>query len=374
MSNITLKEVKSKNELKDFVKFPFKLYKDSEYWVPPIIADEMATLSSDKNPVFDHAKARYFLAYKNKTIVGRVAAIINKSETEDQGLKKMRFGWFDTIDDIEVTKTLLDKVEEIGRENNLEFTEGPVGFSNLDKVGALTEGFNQIGTMVTWYNHPYYAKHFEQLGFTPEKEYVESRFYMSQLGDLRFMKAYNLIMKRYGFKTGNFTTTKELIPYLDTMFELFNNSYKDLSTFVPISNKQRDYFKKKFINFVNPEYIKFVFDKDDNMIAFAIVLPSFSKALQKVNGKLFPFGFLKLLKAKKESKTLLFYLIGVDPKFQNKGVTAVIFYEFNKTFKKHNIETCIRTPELVNNTASQQIWKEFNAEVIKRRKTFKKML
>ncbi|MBR9757691.1 MAG: GTP cyclohydrolase [Algicola sp.] len=374
MSNITLREVHSKKDLKKFVTFPFNLYKDSKYWVPPIIADEMATLSKDQNPVFEHAEARFFLAYKDHTIVGRVAAIINRSETEQQNLKKMRFGWFDTIDDLEVSKALLKQVEDIGKANNLEFIEGPVGFSNLDKVGALTEGFDEIGTMVTWYNYSYYPKHFEALGFAPEKEYLESRFYMSQLGDLRFMKAHDLVVKRYGYKAGNYTTTKELMPYLDEMFELFNHSYKELSTFVPISKKQQAYFKKKFINFVNPEYIKFVFDKDDKMIAFAVVLPSFSEALQKVKGKLFPFGFLKLLKAKKHSNTMLFYLIGVDPKYHNKGVTAVIFYEFNKTFQKDKIETCYRTPELINNTASLQIWKDFNAEVIKRRKTFKKII
>ena len=158
------------------------------------------------------------------------------------------------------------------------------------------------------------------------------------------------------------------------MFALFNRSYSKLSTFVPIAGKQQEYLKRKFINFINPEYIKFVFDEHDKMIAFAIVLPSFSKALQEVKGKLFPFGFLKLLKAKKHSKTALFYLIGVEPHYQNKGVTAIIFEEFHKSLSKNDIQTCIRLPELADNLASQQIWKDFNAEVIKRRATFKKML
>lgn len=371
---ITLKEVSNKSELKAFVTFPFKLYKDSNYWVPPIISDEIATLSSDKNPAFLHADAHFLLAYQNDAIVGRVAAIVNWTEINEQKVKKMRFGWFDAIDDIEVSKVLLEKVIDIGKSHNLEFVEGPVGFSNLDKNGALTYGFDHIGTMATWYNHPYYITHFEELGFLPEKEYIESKFSFKTIPLERFTRVNDIITKRFKLRPSKFTKTKEIVPHIDSMFDLFNKSYSKLSTFVPVSDAQRDYFKQKFINFINPEYIKFVFDENDNMVAFAIVLPSFSQALQETKGKLFPFGFLKLLKAKKNSKTVLFYLIGVEPHYQNKGVTAIIFNEFYKTFTKQNIETCIRLPELSDNFASQQIWKDFDCEIIKRRKTFRKEL
>ncbi|WP_417874645.1 GTP cyclohydrolase [Xanthomarina gelatinilytica] len=371
---ITLKEVKNKKELKAFVTFPFQLYKNSKYWVPPIISDEVATLSADKNPAFLHADAHFFLAYKDNNVVGRVAAIVNWTEINEQNVKKMRFGWFDTIDNLEVSKTLLDKVAEIGKSHQLEFVEGPVGFSNLDKNGALTYGFDHIGTMATWYNHPYYITHFEQLGYLPEKEYIESKFLFKNIPVERFTRVNEIITKRFKLRPSKFTKTKEIVPHIDSMFDLFNKSYSKLSTFVPVSDAQRDYFKQKFINFINPEYIKFVFDENDNMVAFSIVLPSFSEALQEVNGKLFPFGFLKLLKAKKNNKTVLFYLIGVEPHYQNKGVTAIIFKEFYETLKKNRIETCIRLPELANNLASQQIWKDFDCEIIKRRKTFKKEL
>ncbi|MGY0392553.1 GTP cyclohydrolase [Bizionia sp. KMM 8389] len=371
---IQLQEVKTKKELKRFVTFPFSLYEGSKYWVPPIISDEVATLSKDKNPAFLHAEAKYFLAYKNNQVVGRVAAIVNWTEINEQKVKKMRFGWFDTIDDIEVTKTLLDKVSDIGKQHDLEYIEGPVGFSNLDKNGALTEGYDHIGTMATWYNHPYYIEHFEKLGLKTEKEYIESKFSFKNLPIERFVRGNNIILKRFKLKPGSFTKTKEIEPHLDSMFDLFNRSYSKLSTFVPVSDAQRDYFKKKFINFINPEYIKFVFDENDKMIAFAIVLPSFSEALQETKGKLFPFGFLKLLRAKKNSKTALFYLIGVEPHYQNKGVTAVIFNEFHKSFTKFGIETCIRLPELADNLASHQIWKDFDTTIIKRRKTFRKDL
>ncbi|MEY8869947.1 GTP cyclohydrolase [Meridianimaribacter flavus] len=371
---ITVKEISSKNELKEFVKFPFKIYKDSKYWVPPIIKQELETFNKDVNPIFKDAEARFFLAYKNNEIVGRVAAIINWLEVKKQDQKKMRFGWFDFIDDLEVSKALLEKVEEIGKENNLEYCEGPVGFSNLDKVGVLTEGFDQLSTMITWYNHPYYINHYKSHGYTEEKEYIENFFPFKNVKPEFFTKAQELIKRRYQLRSLAFTKTEEVMPYADKMFDLFNKSYSSLSSFVEITDIQKAYFKKKFISFVNPEYIKFVVDKNDELIAFSIVMPSFARALQEAKGKLFPFGFLKLLKAKKESKDVVFYLIGVLPEYQNKGVTAIIFNEYYKVFKEKGIQNCIRTPELADNKAIHQIWKHFNPKTNKRRFTLRKNL
>lgn len=371
---ITIKEVKSKKDLKVFVKFPFKLYKDTKAWVPPIISQEIKTFDKKENPVFNDAEARFFLAYKNNELVGRIAAIINWLEVKNQNQKKMRFGWFDFIDDLAVSKALLSKIEEIGKENNLEYAEGPVGFSNLDKVGVVTEGFEAIAPMITWYNHPYYVKHYEAANYTIEKSYSESRFPFANVKPETFLKAQELIKRRYNLKALAFTKTSEVMPYVDKMFDLFNKSYASLSSFVAITDIQKEYFKNKFISFVNPEYIKFIVDDKDNLIGFAIVLPAFSKALQKANGKLFPFGFLHILDAKKNSKDVIFYLIGIDPEYQNKGVHAVIFNEYYNVFSAKGIQTCFRTPELEDNYAIHQIWKHFSPEVYRRRKTYRKSL
>lgn len=371
---ITIKEVKTQKELKEFVKFPFKLYKNSKYWVPPIISQEIKTFNKKENPVFKDAEARFFLAYKNDEPVGRIAAIINWLEVKNQNQKKMRFGWFDFIDDLDVSKALFSKIEDIGKENNLEYTEGPVGFSNLDKVGVVTEGYDAIAPMITWYNHPYYAKHYEAAYYKIEKSYSESRFPFANVKPETFLKAQELIKKRYNLTALSFTKTSEVMPYVDKMFDLFNTSYASLSSFVAITDIQKEYFKKKFISFVNPEYIKFIIDKDDKLIGFAIVLPAFAKALQKAQGKLFPFGFLHILDAKKNSKDVIFYLIGIDPEYQNKGVHAVIFNEYYNVFTKKGIQTCYRTPELEDNYAIHQIWKHFSPEVYRRRKTFRKTL
>ncbi len=371
---ITIKEASTKSELLDYIKFPFSLYKDNAYWVPPIIADELETFDKTKNPAFENAEAYFYLAFKNSEIVGRIAAIINWSEVKDQQKKKVRFGWFDVIDDVEVTNALLQKVYELGKKNHLDYVEGPMGFSNLDKVGVLTEGYDQLGTMITWYNHPYYVTHLEKLGYTTEKEYLENKFPFKNVKLEYFDKAQELIKKRYQLQPINFNSTKDVMPYVDKMFDLFNDSYAKLSSFVAISDIQKEYFKKKYISFINPEYIKYVEDKDGNLVAFAIVMPSFSKALQKANGKLFPFGFLHLLNAKKNSKDVVFYLIGVAPEYQNKGVTAILFKEYYTTFTKKGIQNCIRTPELADNTAIHLLWKNFDPKIICRRKTFCKPL
>ena len=371
---ITVKEISTKTELKTFVKFPFDLYKNNDCWVPPLINDELATFDKDKNPAFDTADARFFLAYQNNKVVGRVAAIINHTEINQQQLKKMRFGWFDFIDDLDVSRALLKEVETIGVANNLEYMEGPVGFSNLDKVGVLIEGFDHLGTMITWYNHAYYQGHFEAHGFVKEKEYLEWRFPFENVKPEFFSKAQELIKKRYQLKSINFTSTKQILPYVDSMFDLFNESYASLSSFVPINERQKKYFKDKYINFIDPEYITYVADKDDNLVGFAVVLPSFSRALQKAKGSFFPFGIFHMLKAKKHSKDIIFYLIGIHPDYQNKGVHAVIFNDYYHAFTKKGIKNCIRTPELEENIAIRQIWKRMDPKIVKRRRTYRKNL
>jgi len=371
---ITITEVNTKKLLKDYVTFPFTLYKNHPYWVPPLIQEEIESFDKTKNPALETAEAYLYLAYRDGKIVGRIAAIINWDEVNIQQKSKVRFGWWDVIDDIEVTKALLEKVYELGRKHHLEYVEGPIGFSNLDKVGIITEGYDHMGSMITWYNYPYYKEHLLQLGYVKEKEFQESEFPFANVKPELFMKAQELVTKRYGLTSLAFTKTSDIMPYVDKMFALFNDSYAKLSSFVAINETQIAYFKKKYISFINPEYIKFIVDKDDKLIAFSIVMPSFSHALQKAKGKLFPFGFYHLLQARKHSKEVLFYLIGITPEYQNKGVTAIIFKEYYNTFTEKGIKTCIRTPELEENHAIHNLWKNFEPVINRRRMTFRKDL
>jgi hypothetical protein len=371
---ITVKEIHSKKEIKQFVKFPFSLYKNSKTWVPPIISEEVKVFDKSINPAFDTADGHLFLAYKDGKIVGRIAAIVNWTEVNNQNIKKMRFGWYDVIDDIEVTKALIEKVNEIGKSHNLEFMEGPVGFSNLDKVGLVYEGHNHVGSMITWENHPYYVDHLEAIGFNFEKGYTESKFYYKNIDPKPFAKAKSVIMKRYELSTKCFTSSKQILPYADEMFDVFSKSYQALDSYVEITPRQREYFKKKFIPFLSPEYVKFIFNKENKLIGFGIVTPSYAEALLKNRGKLWPFGFRHMLHAKKRSTKVMFYLIGILPEYQNKGVTAIIFDEFYIEFGKRGADELLRGPELDSNTAIKQIWRHFKPEVYKRRATYKKAI
>jgi GNAT superfamily N-acetyltransferase len=368
---ITVKEISTKKELKQFVKFPFKLYKNNKYWVPPIIKEEVDSFNKTKNPVFEHADARFFLAYNKDTIVGRITAIINWIEVKEQKVKKMRFGWFDFIDDPEVSKSLLKKIITIGKENNLEFIEGPVGFSNLDKVGVLTYGFDYIGTMVTWYNYPYYEDHYKRHGLEVSKKYIEDYFLLKNVDIKKYIRINKILKTRYKLRELNFTASNDIIPYVDEMFSILNSSYSKLSTFIPVTNKQIAYFKKKFIPFINPRFIKFVVDEKDQLVAFAITMPSFAKALQKAKGKLFPNGIFHLLKARRQSDAAVLYLIGVIPEYQNKGVTSIIFEQCYNSFDKLGIKKGFITPELEDNKEIHLIWRHFNPVIHKKRCTFK---
>lgn len=368
---ITLKEMITTKEMKQFVKFPFSIFKNNPYWVPPIIKDEMDVLNKQKNPAFENAEARFFVAIKNGKIVGRIAAIINWYEVKEQQINKMRFGWYDVIDDLDVSRKLIEKIQEIGKQHHLEYIEGPVGFSNLDKVGVLTEGFDHIGTMITWYSLPYYKDHLEQLGFVKEKEYLENKFQLANVDTHYYQRISKLIKHRFKLTSLNFSKTKDILPYVDEMFDLFNKTYVTLSSYVPISDNQINYFKNKYISFINPEFIKFVVDLNGKLVAFGIMMPSFAEALQKANGKLFPFGFFHLLNTRKKPKNVTSYLIGVDPEYQNKGITAIIFYDFAISFNAIGIKTILRTPELEDNTAIHQLWKNFDPTTHKRRRTYR---
>ncbi len=371
---ITIKEVKTKGDLTSFVKFPFELYKNSPYFVPPIIKEELQVLQPATNPAFKNAEAKFFLAYKNNKIVGRISGIINHLEINDLKKSKVRFGWFDVIDDIEVTKALLEKVITYGKQHQLAYIEGPVGFSNMDKAGLLIKGFDELNSMITWYNHPYYSEHLKSLGFENAATWVEYKIKVPEQIHPKVLKFSHIIKERYQLKLIKFSKSKEILPFVDAMFDLLNKTYSSLQTFVPIQQYQIEHYKEKYIPYINPDYITCITDATGKLIAFSIVMPSFSKALKKANGKMYPFGFLHLLKAQRKNDTAAFYLIGVDPDYQNKGVTALIFKEMNETFLRNGIKKVETNPELEENKAIQALWTDYDHVQHKRRRTYKKSL
>ena len=376
IKDIVIKEAKTKAEYLAFVKFPYSLYKENPNWVPPLINDEIETIDPDLNPVYQNANASFFLAYQDEKIVGRIAAIINWIEVKEIKKSKVRFGWFDVIDNINVTKSLIDCVIKFGKDHNLESIEGPLGFSNLDKAGLLIKGYEEQNTMITLYNHPYYSEHLKKLGFNEAAKWVE---YEIKIDDFesspekvkRFSK---LIMKRYNLTLLNFKNRKAIIPYVDQMFELLDKTYNKLQSYVPIQDYQIENYKKRFLKFINPDFIKCIIDQQGKLICFSITMPSFTEALKKVNGKLTLFNSIHILKAMYFNKRASFYLIGVRPDYQNKGITAIIFNEMQKLFNKQNINIVETNPELEENTAIQKLWKNYEHRLHKRRATFSKKI
>ena len=376
IKDIVIKEAKTKAEYLAFVKFPYSLYKENPNWVPPLINDEIETIDPDLNPVYQNANASFFLAYQDEKIVGRIAAIVNWIEVKEIKKSKVRFGWFDVIDNIDVTKSLIDCVIKFGKDQNLESIEGPLGFSNLDKAGLLIKGYEEQNTMITLYNHPYYSEHLKKLGFNEAAKWVE---YEIKIDDFesspekvkRFSK---LIMERYNLTLLNFKNRKAIIPYVDQMFELLDKTYDKLQSYVPIQDYQIENYKKRFLKFVNPDFIKCIIDQQGKLICFSITMPSFTEALKKVNGKLTLFNSIHILKAMYFNKRASFYLIGVRPDYQNKGITAIIFNEMQKLFNKQNINIVETNPELEENTAIQKLWKNYEHRLHKRRATFSKKI
>ena len=368
---IDIVEIYSRKDLKRFVEFSFSLYSKNPYWTPPIISEEIDTLDQAKNPVFKNAKAHYYLAFKNDKIVGRIAVMINWIEVKTLKKKKVRFGWFDVIDDINVTKALMEKAHAIGLENDMDFIEGPVGFSNIDKAGMLVKGFEESNTMITWYNAPYYYDHFKKLGYEDLAVWVEYEIKLSsfEASPKKIKKFSDLMLERYALKILDFKSKKEIIPYVEKMFVLLEETYGKLQTFVPIQKQQIQNYKEKYFRYIHPEFIKCIADQNNELIAFCITMPSFTKALKKANGKMFPFGFIYLLKALYFNHRASFYLIGVHPKYQNKGVTAIIFNEMQKTFNKRGYHIVETNPELEENSSIQNLWKNYEHRQHKKRLT-----
>ena len=370
MSDIKVKQVLNSSDLELFIKFPMELYKGNPYYVPPLINEEKSIWVKEENPALQYSEAAQFLAYKGENIVGRIAVMINHKEEKDLGIRKVRFSWLDFIDDIEVSKSLIDIAIEYAKSKGISKIEGPMGFTNLDKAGMLTKGFDKLATMIGIYNYDYYPKHMEQLGLVKEKEWVEFEINFPDTLPDKVEKFSNLIAEKYELELVKFKSKKDILPLVEPMFKLLDDTYKHLSTYTPITQEQIRHYKEKYFKFIDKDYIVCIKDKYGSLISFAITMPSYSKALQKAKGKLFPFGWWHLLNAGKKNDRANFYLIGIHPQYQKRGVTAIIFKEIYETFKKKGVKFLDTNPELEENASIQALWQDYHPTNHKRRRTY----
>lgn len=370
---VIISEVKTRKELKKFVQFGIDLYENCESFCPPLIFDELNTLDSKKNPAFDVCEAIYFLAYKDGKIVGRIAGIINKQANAHWNVQKVRFGWFDFIDDKEVSKALLDAVVAWGKSKGMNALNGPVGFTDLDHQGLLLEGYEYLSLMAALYNYPYYVEHFDAYGLTKEADWVEIRVQVPEVLPEKMSRVANLIADRYKVKATHVKNSKELIKrYGYSFFDLIDTAYKQLYNYSPLTEKQKKYYSDLYFPILNFDLVSLLVNEKDELVGVGVAMPNISKELRKTKGKLFPFGWYHLLKALNsktyESSDLL--LIAVRPDYQNKGINSLIFTDQLPFYQKHQVKYASVTAILETNMKSMSNFLLFDHEVYKRRRAY----
>lgn len=371
---IKIVEVKTVGELKKFVDFPYKLYSKDKYWVPPLRYDEMNILRWDKNPAFEFCEAKYWLAYRNNEIVGRIAGIINYRYNEIWRQKSAKFGWVDFIDNEDVSGALLETVEAWAKGKGMTSVHGPLSFCGMDKEGTLVEGFDELGTISTLYNFPYYKDHFEKFGYEKDIDWVEFELMVPKDIPEKVDRIGEVVLKRSKLRIADIKRVKDLLPYGKELFALINETYKDLEGAVPMTERQIDAYIKQYFSYVTTEYIKIILDQDNKIAAFGIAMPSLSRAFQKSGGRLFPFGFIHILKAIKENNCLDLYLVAVRPDLQNKGINAILMTEVNKACIRNGIVKVESGAELEDNIKIQAFWKHYDSRQHKRRRSYVKKI
>lgn len=372
--NLILKEVLTKNDLKSFISFPYHLYKDNKYFIPPLRSDEIKTLDARLNPAFEFCESKYWLVYDNNRIIGRVAGIINSKFNKKFNKKEARFGWIDFEDDKAISSMLIEAVEKWAVEKGMTSIHGPLGFTDMDGEGMLIEGYEEESTLGSIYNFPYYKNHIEKLGYEKDTDWIEFRVNIVSSTPEKIERIAQIALQRNKLRVPVFKKAKEMLPYAKDIFYLINETYKDLYGFVELTDKQIDAYVKQYFSFIRPEYLPLVLDENNKLAAFGITMPSFNKALKKINGKLFPFGFLHILREMKNSDSLDLYLTAVRTDLQNKGVNALLIDQINKVCIKNGIRYVETNRELETNEKVQAQWKLYNARQHKRRRCYKKSL
>jgi GNAT superfamily N-acetyltransferase len=367
---VDVREVRTLSELRRFVAFAETLYPKHPCYVPKLIGDEMNTLRKDRNPSFEYCEARYWMAYKDGVPVGRIAGIISQRYIETWKKKRARFGWIEFVDDPEVSAALLGAVEQWAKQRGLEGVHGPLGFCDMDREGMLIEGFDQLDMLITNYNYPYYPVHLERLGYRKDVDWVEFLVKAPAEMPANVDRIARIALDRAKLHLLEPRSKHDLKPYIPGVFGLINDTYKDLYSVVLLSERQIEYYTKAFFGFINHEYVTIVLDQQDKVVAFGIAMPSLSRALQKGRGRLFPFGFVHLLRALKRNDRLDLLLTAVRADYQNKGINAVLINQTWKASIRHGITLAETGPELEEKEKIQAQWKHFESRLHRRRRCF----
>ncbi len=374
---VEVKEISSKKDLKKFINFPDKLYNGEKNYVPELKSDEYSMLVPETNFSFEYCDAKFFLAYRDEKIVGRIGAIINKTANELWDQKQIRITRMDFIDDLEVSGALFKAVESWAKEMGLTEAHGPLGFTDLDKEGLLVEGFDRLGSSVTIYNYPYYPKHYEAHGYKKDIDWVEFRVKAPDKGDTRIARVQEIakkVLARSNVRFYNIKKIKDAAPIIIQIFDLLSECYKDLYGMVPYTEKiARDYLRR-FTPLLNPNYAKFIIDENDKLVGFGLAAPSLARAFQKSHGRMLPFGWIHLLRAIKKPREIELFLVAVHPDYQKAGLAALLMNEITASAIENGVKYAESNPELETNKKVQDFWKNYDVEQHKRRRCYVKEL
>lgn len=377
---ITVKPIKSSGkDLKQFIEFNYQLYKGNTCNVPDLYMDLEDTFNPKTNPGLEFSEMQLFLAYNDEgKIVGRVAAIINRRANETWNVKNVRFGWIDFIDDVEVSKALLNAVSEWGRQRGMNEIQGPLGITDMDKEGMLIEGFDRLGTMNTYYNYDYYPRHMETLGYEKDADWVEMRMEVPESIPEKYTRVSELTMQRYNLHIKK--VTKDEINnhgYGQKIFDLINDAYAPLFGYSKMTQKQIDYYVKTYLKLLPLDMVTLVEeDATNDLICVGISMPSIVRALQKSGGKLLPFGWFHLVKSLfvKHEEGIELLLIAARKDYQNRGVTALLFQDLIPIYQKMGFKWAETNVILETNAKNLSQWGYLNPQIVKRRRCWKKPL
>ncbi len=367
--SLVIKEVLTKKDLKKWVDFPNKLYKNCEPYCPFLFSDEVATFTKAGNPAYEFCETKLFLAYRDKKIVGRIGGLINHAANKKWKTSAIRFTRFDFIDDYEVSSALFNKVVEWGKSRGYDKITGPIGFTDMDHEGMLIDGFDELNMSITFYNHPYYIDHCIKLGLEKEVDWVEYQVFIPENLDEKYAKIADYLAKRSGFKLVEYTDRKTLNKDAYEAFKVIDVAFSVLHGTVPLTEAVIDKAIKDYIPIVNLKYICSIKDKNDKIAGFAVMVPSISKALKKSNGRLFPFGLFRMLKALNgKNDTLEMFFVAVSPEYQGKGIPAFMMNHLIKVCMQNGVKVCESGPELELNESVQSLWKDMNVRQHRRRR------
>lgn len=360
MEKVYVREVRGRSEKNAFIAFPDKLYKGNKYRATPLHWFEREILNEKKNPAFEYCDFKMWLAYRENQIVGRIAAFNNRRHNELFGEKTARFGWIDFVEDFGVAEVLLSTAEQWAKQQGMTAIHGPLGFTDMDMEGMLVEGFDEYGTQATLYNHAYYPKYLEALGYEKDCDWVQKEIAVPDAVPEKLERFSKLVQQKYDLRILKTRKSKELIPYGRSMFKTLNEAFKGLYGFVPLNDQQIDYYIKQYFSLIKPEFVCFVINPADEVVGFGISMPSLTQALIKAKGKLLPLGFVALLKAINGKNDVIdMYLNGVRPDYQSKGVHSIYYAELTKKYIEHGIKLAVTNPQMEDNAKALQLWKHF---------------